>query len=483
MSQKNDKARLLWFGDLVNPTGFGRIGNEITRRLVLRGWPVLGLSVPWNGYPLNPLLLPVIPMGGIDIWNRLAHVVHQEKPDVVVVCQDFPYAQTAFHGCRIDWSQHRFMTVTPIDGTPIHPEWLRMVDLGDATLVISRFGVEAMRLAGKRVDLLHPGVDTGEFYPARPGEAAAARAKLNIPPDAFVLGMFAMNQGRKCISMTVAAFLEFARDKPDAYLYLDMDKASPAGWDVPTLCAQLDPHGEVLTPQRVLFREQAVEPLQDGQTAPPRMALRDRYLLCDVNSVVSHREGFGLPLLEGMACGVVGMALDWCSGPEIVGEGRGALVRRLDYMEYGTWGHARDAFPDMQNWIGQLNRLYDQPGERLALAERGRQWAVEQTWDAAADQFEAALKRVLETEPKSHDPSQKWYIPAPQFGDNAGVSEPVSDRPGVRSTADGAAMPAIPGDDVRSHPDGGAGPGRPQPGLQPAGNPPHAGRETGPQPD
>jgi glycosyltransferase involved in cell wall biosynthesis len=464
MSQQN-LNKIIWFGDLVNPSGFGRIGNQVCKRLVARGWPVMGVSIPWIGHPLNPLNFPVVGLGGADIWNRFTTIVNAEKPTVVVVCQDFPYAQTAFHGCQIDWSVTKFITVTPIDGTPVHPQWLQMVDLADATMVISRFGVEAMRLAGKGVDLLHPGVDTHEFYPAESREEVVAlRGRLGIAPDAFVVGMFAMNQGRKCVSQTVNLFREFARDKPDAVLYLDMDKTSSAGWDIPTLCQQIDPLGEVLRiGERVLFREDAFR--------VDIIGLRERYLLCDVNSVVSHREGFGLPLIEAMACKIVSMALDWCSGPEVVGGGKGVLVRRLPYMEHGTWGGARDAFPDMADWRAKLDRLYRKPGERQIVAERGYQWASTLKWDTAADQFETVLKRVVSEAGKERaDEPKQWHIPAPGLTDDgAEPSAPVGDHPGIQPPAEGVSVPGVAADDQQPGDGGGAGPGRRQPGVQPAG--------------
>jgi len=464
MSQ--DKCKVLWFGDLVNPSGFGRIGNEVCRRLVMRGWPVVGASIPWQGYPWNPLPFPVVGFGGVDIWARLSALVASEQPEVVVVCQDFPYAQTAFQGCRIDWSQRGFMVVTPIDGTPIHPAWLDVVDLADSTLVISEFGVEGMRLAGRQVSLLPPGVDCGEFYPAAGGEVAALRQKVGLPPDTFVVGMFAMNQGRKAVSATADVFREFARDKPDAFLYLDMDKGSPAGWDIPVLCEQIR-----LDPTKVKYKQDAME--------AGLMGLRERYLLCDVNSVISHREGFGLPLIEAQACGVVAMALDYCSGPEVVGGGKGVLVRRIPYMEYGTWGHARDAFPDMRDWLHKLNQLYHKPALRQQLANAGYEAAKARTWDKTADRFEDELKKVAakRQEKRANEPVASYVIPAPGYSDDGGDGQ--HHRADLQQPGGGVSVSVQSGGNHQPGHNGNTGAGRRQPGLQPAGAAPDAGDQAG----
>ncbi len=451
----SQKQKILWFGDLVNPSGFGRIGNEVTTRLVQRGWPVVGASIPWTGYPWNPLPYPVWGFGGVDIWNRVGSLAQAEQPDVIVCCQDMPYAQTLFFQCRIDWSKTKLIIVTPIDGTPVHPEWLRMVDLTDATMVISKFGVEGMRSHGKQVGLLHPGVDTGEFYPAADGEVKKIREKMGIDPDAFVVGMFAMNQGRKAISATLDVFTEFARDKPEAILYLDMDKISPAGWDIPSLIQQIG-----LPPERVKFREDAFNAGMEN--------IRERVLLMDVHSVVSHREGFGLPLVESMACKIPTMALDWCSGSEIVGGGKGMLIRRLPYMERGSWGGARDAFPDMKDWLKKLNLLYRDPDERIAIGAKGYQWAVKQSWDVAANQFENKLLEVISTQAKerANEPAE-FTIPAPTLADHGRISNRhLTLRPdGIHHSADlqqpavSDSMHEIAGGNGGPQPDGDTGPG------------------------
>src|SRR3972149_4926398 len=145
--------------------------------------------------------------------------------------------------------------------------------------------------------------------------------------------------------------------------------------------------------------------------------------------LVGPRVGFGLPLVESMACRVPTLALDWCSGPEIVGEGRGMLVKRLAYMEHGTWGGARGALPDGAGAIEKMEMLYADRALAAYTAERGYEWAIRQTWDVTADQVETVLQSALKRERKdkpSHEP-----IPAPtpdarQLSDTRG---PAS-RPG-----------------------------------------------------
>jgi hypothetical protein len=474
----NNQTKILWFGDLVVNTGFGRIGNEVTKRLHLRDWKAMvGASVLWSGYPPSPLPYFVWGLSGVDIWNRVMQLAVENPPDVLVVCQDFPYSQTLFHGTRLDWSKIKLIIITPIDGTPIHFDWLKMVDLSEATMVISEFGVEETRKEGRRVDLLHPGVNTGEFYPAEPPEKAALRAKLNIPDDAFVLGSFMMNQGRKCVPETLELFHNFALDKPAARLLMDMDRGSPAGWDIPTLCRQIDPAGRVLRPdETVLFRDKAQ---QAGL-----IDLRDRMALCDVSAQLAHREGFGLPNLETQACKVPPMVLDWCSGTEIASEGRGLLVNRLPYMSRGTWGGARDAFPDMQHARTLLERVYDNRDELARIASAGYEWAITHTWDVAADQFETVLKRVVSDQRKereAHEPVPTVAIPAPGLSDERGPAHPEHPGSSVQQPGRVDALPGVAVSDGPPGKNGDSRAGRLLDGVQPDAPAAAAGSNPGAQ--
>ncbi|HEY4724218.1 MAG TPA: glycosyltransferase family 4 protein [Anaerolineae bacterium] len=408
-NQTGKPYRILWFGDMVILSGFGRIGNEVLRRLKGRGYEVQAAGIGYSGWP-HDLPFHVWPLANTDLWNPITSIVAQTQPDILISCQDFPYHTMLYNGCRIDFSRLKWLWITPIDGTPVHPDWLRAADYADAGMVISRFGVEAMRQAGKHVDLCHPGANAGEFYPAAQDERARLREVAGFAPDDFIVGVVCMNQGRKAIPPMLEAFHEFARDKPNTQLILDMDKASPAGWDLPNLLVQLGWTDE--QKKRIRYRE-------DLFKAPDMLPLRNRYVLMDAHMVISHREGFGLPLLESMACRIPTITLDYCSGTEIIGENRGWLIPRLDYMQHGTWGGARDAFPDVPALIAALEDIYRNPIEAAARAERGYQWAQAQTWDVTTDQIEAVIQRIVK-EIKSHaEPrhANTSGIPAPGLSD------------------------------------------------------------------
>jgi glycosyltransferase involved in cell wall biosynthesis len=101
------------------------------------------------------------------------------------------------------------------------------------------------------------------------------------------------------------------------------------------------------------------------------------YSLADVFAFPSLYEGFGLPPLEAMACGVPVVCSNSSSLPEVVGDA-GILVSPYDI----------DALSDA------LASLLDDPVRRRELAERGLKRARQFTWERSARQLLDIWRRV-----------------------------------------------------------------------------------------
>jgi glycosyltransferase involved in cell wall biosynthesis len=382
-------TKILLFGDSGQPSGYGRIADEIATRLHKRGYHILAASIQFDGllpphYEGAPLLpyYWVASLGGRADWlERFVGIASVYQPDIIMAAQDMPYLEAIYHA-PLDWSKYAFIGITPVDGAPVLPAWADVLKKADAALVISQFGVDAYQKAGVDAKLCRPGVDGNVFFRMRDDERLAMRAKAGIPADAFVLGTFAQNQGRKSISLMLKGFFEFAQGKANVRYLLDMTETSPAGWNIPALCEQYG-----WDTSKLIFREQVVR--------AGLVQLRERYNLLDVHAVISHREGYGLPLTEGQACGAVAMAQDYCSGREICGDGKGVLVKTIDYAEPSTWGGSEDRFVDLGDFVKQLQRLYDDPNYRNMIAKAGMEAARAYTWDQAADAVHTAIETAL----------------------------------------------------------------------------------------
>ena len=92
----------------------------------------------------------------------------------------------------------------------------------------------------------------------------------------------------------------------------------------------------------------------------------------------SHGEGFGLPVLEAMACGAPVLTTQRLSLPEVGGDA-------VAYTE-----------PDPDAIAVALGALLDDPERRAQLAAAGHERSLEFTWAASAQAHLAAFRRALE---------------------------------------------------------------------------------------
>jgi glycosyltransferase involved in cell wall biosynthesis len=131
-------------------------------------------------------------------------------------------------------------------------------------------------------------------------------------------------------------------------------------------------------------------PISDQLPLPPGtdlayqardQALRGAYSRCDVWLSGTREEGFGLPILEAMACRTPVIATPAGAAPELLAKGGGVLVPHEDP---GAMARA-------------ITEICSLPEDRWrALSDAALATATGYTWDDATDLFEKALREAVE---------------------------------------------------------------------------------------
>lgn len=224
--------------------------------------------------------------------------------------------------------------------------------------LVALYGVPA-----DKITVLYSGVEP-RFRPVRePTSLAAVRARYGIGDAPFVLSVGTL-QPRK----NYTRLIEAMRALPDYHLVI----AGGRGWlegPIHTAAQMPGVRGRV---HLIGFADDADLP-----------AL---YSAAEVFAFPSLYEGFGLPILEAMACGTPVVAADTSSLPEVAGEAA-LLVPPTDV----------DALAEA------LHRALTDAATRHELRLRGLARARRFTWRAAAAQLRDIYRRVAGDEP-SPDP-------------------------------------------------------------------------------
>lgn len=211
-----------------------------------------------------------------------------------------------------------------------------------------------------RIDVTHLGV-SHKSRPLPTAEVDRFR-RANDLPQRFILYLGTL-EPRKNITTLLHAFA--ALPQQDVALVL----VGGQGWLYHAIDATIEELG--LQPRII----------RPGYVADELLPLW--YNAATVFAYPSLYEGFGLPILEAMACGTPVVAADTTSLPEAVGrDGAGLLVPPGDV---DAWTHA-------------LSALLDDEDRRRDLSERGRQRAATFTWAQTARQTVASYRRALSGE-------------------------------------------------------------------------------------
>lgn len=374
--------RVLVFSDDGTISGYGRFSMEVNSRLHAQGVEVMAASMLHNGlmpahYNGNTLPYWVAPLGQTQWMQNFIHVVNHFVPQVICIIKDLSYVELITLAMQ-SYDIPRVI-VTGVDGKPITPRWLEPLQSAKGVVSFSEFGVTALAEQGLQAAQISPGIDLDHFQPLDTDARYQLRRSLGINDETFVLLTVSQNQHRKAIPHMLQGFFRFAESNPDSIFIMSMLPQTLNGWDIPALC---DSFGWDISKLRFHID------VQD-------LTMAERYNLADAHTVLSHREGWSLPLVEAMACGVVSLAMDWCSGTEICGDGKGILVKPLDYFTVSNWGNALDYHPDVIDFAEKLAWVKDNPVERQKIIETGHKWAQTLTWDNATEALYNILQSVI----------------------------------------------------------------------------------------
>ena len=287
---------------------------------------------------------------------------------------------------------------TPIDAPLDEYTWeINDVLLADnvvAVIAQSKFGFNEIKKVvkdRKPVFYIPHGVDTKIYKPIPQELKPIVRQRLNLPSEAFLLGFVGLNRSdRKDIVGLLKAFKLFIENFRDAardtylMLWTNIDPEPGHSYDIPRLCKRYGIDNKVLLIPR--------------QLQPPDLFLDEHYLATvlaclDWYVTMSSGEGFGLPVLESLACGVPVLAPHNSSHVELVVDTsefpypRGLTVKpRWVRPVLWTPTHQEYSFVDPWDFAQAINYIYNL-GTPKQLSKWCREFATRYDWKIIIERY------------------------------------------------------------------------------------------------
>jgi len=286
---------------------------------------------------------------------------------------------------------------SPVDHSPVPPPLVNILNRGGRVIAMSRFAEEEFKKVGIPSIYLPHAVDTKIFYP---GDRNGARKRLELPEDCFLISCIATNKGpRKNYGNMLRAYRDFLnkipRARENAFLFLNTNitagKDNPRGYNLREIWSYLG----------ITERIKYTHPFFYEGIGFTEDELCDIYRASDWTVLTSLGEGFGIPCIESLACGVPVIFSNFSSLPEVVGPG-GLPVEASERIPFEL-SSSFQWIPDSNQITERLCQAYEdwEAGGKLRdkLGALGRVHVMENyTWEKVMPLWLDLVKSERETQ-------------------------------------------------------------------------------------
>lgn len=341
-----------------------RVVGEHARRLERRGHHVTVISLPWPRFTLTQRLRSFLHGGGLL----------REPPGGSHLC-----------GLPLD---HRVLD---------HPGPVTDADVPDGDVVVATWWETAEWVAslspskGAKVHFIQ-GYDAVSYEDVWPETVQRVLAGFALPLEKVVVSQWLVDMVRPwasgqpitCVANSVDREQFFAppREKQSIPTFGFMHSEAPyKGCDV--VLAAIEKLRPSLAKMRLLSfganKPKRLRPPAGCEFVllPPQPKLREIYSACDAWLFASRKEGFGLPILEAMACRTPVIATPAGAAPQLLSRGGGVLV----------------GMDDAVGMAAAMLQVAHMPATQWRLmSQHAYETVADYTWEHATALFESALR-------------------------------------------------------------------------------------------
>ena len=387
--------RILWLSDSpLTVTGFATISWNICNKLAEAGHEVfyighnyLGQTIPkglvlQDGTKFNFTLLGGSPRPYAS--DLLMPYIKKFKPDVFGILLDTFMLYPWFLG--LDFSPAKTIMYYPSDGgggLPLGCE--NILKKVNCPVAMARFGMRQVKeVHGLDTKYIPHAIDLKNYYPLPKEEIKALKQKYGLA-DKFVVGVVARNQGRKMLDRTIKSFAMFAKDHPDAILFMHTDPYDCAApFDMMQLINRYKLNNRVIFSGMTFFNGFDYKQMNEV------------YNVMDMFLLTTSGEGFGVPIIEAMACGIPVAVTDYTTTQELlIEDGVCGIPVKMAAELTGSWNVERGIMDD-NDGCKVMKDLYNSEELRQTMGKVGIEKVNKiYNWDTVGKQWNDLVEELV----------------------------------------------------------------------------------------
>jgi glycosyltransferase involved in cell wall biosynthesis len=391
-------SKILWLSDAGSHGGFATVTHQIGERLVRDyGHDIHVLAVNYKGDHWDTNLKLYVPTledpNDIMGMSRIVKLTAQIMPDAVVFVNDPKVVLNTLIGNPFDpehvlWRGLQMSADGPVYKPPIlaylaidgynSPRLWDLLADRVTRIAMSHHG----QLAMPEAPVVWHGVDTSVFYPR---DKAEAKRALGYDPDRFLILRVDKNTWRKDYPASWKALRPVLRAHPEIDVHFHTRRSAADGYDLESVRFNDEDIRDRVNMTADLALTVGVEPEQLATL----MSAADLFL------TTSWGEGFGLTILEAMACGTPVIAQDCSAISEVVGD-TGILIKPKDRM-FVPMGQEQ-CVPDVERFSYWIEHMFNSHKQREALGRAAAERAKNYSWDVATAKFDTLIQDAVAAE-------------------------------------------------------------------------------------
>lgn len=406
------KRNLLWLSNAPHlATGFSVVARNILEKLYSTGkYDISIVAINYYGddeFDRVQFPYKYFPAQNQNHHDRLGMVKFLELLQNDVWDLAFTmYDPFILEAMKNDFQQLRQVKQKPFKWIGYYPvdaeqdsQWVKnSVSLTDYPVAYTYYGAEEILKKDisikDKLEVIYHGVDPEVFFPVGKNTTLEFKRRYfgkYADDETFIITNINRHQIRKDLTRTMVAYKEFKKQVPNSLLYLHA-KNKDVGGDLVTKAQQvgLKPGVDFIIPGN--FSE---------YVGVDERVLNMIYNASDVVTSTTLGEGFGLSSIEAMATKTLTVMPDNSALSEILGEGRGRLVKcgstTSEFANFGPTDKDRirpltNVDDLVENWLW----AYNNPEEKAAMEEKAYKWAMKHTWDIISDKWVELFDRAWE---------------------------------------------------------------------------------------